>query len=77
MPHVAVAQSTKDIDWDHLELRVYSTTGEPAAGYVAPPGGSLRELAITRGADGNYLLNRGSSETNTGWRLTHVGGDER
>jgi alpha-D-xyloside xylohydrolase len=48
LPHIALAQSTKDLDWSSLDLVVFSTDGQPADGYVAlPPEAELHELSLT------------------------------
>ena len=45
IPRAEVAQSTDDINWDDLELRVFSTDGDPATGRVALPAGNVHEAA--------------------------------
>lgn len=47
LPHVKIAQSTKDMDWTNVELRVFST-GETAAvkGLFTRPDGDLRALSL-------------------------------
>ena len=44
LAHIKVAQSTKDMDWDNVELRVFSTdNGEARFG----PGSSSRKVKWT------------------------------
>ncbi|WP_369407479.1 hypothetical protein [Rhodothermus marinus] len=38
LPHIALAQSTMEMNWSRLELQVFSTDGAPARGWVALPG---------------------------------------
>jgi alpha-D-xyloside xylohydrolase len=45
IPHAAVAQSTNDIDWTHLELRAFGRDSS-ATGLVALPGGPAHELRV-------------------------------
>jgi alpha-D-xyloside xylohydrolase len=49
IPTVAVAQSTKDIDWTHVDLRVFSTDKAPATGLFALPSGNVRTLTVANG----------------------------
>ena len=49
LPHVAVAQSTSAIDWQHVELRVFSTDGQPSTGQFALPNGDLQTLRVESG----------------------------
>jgi alpha-D-xyloside xylohydrolase len=37
IPHIGLAQSTQDMDWRQLDLRVFSSTGQPAEGKVCLP----------------------------------------
>ncbi|HEX4468935.1 MAG TPA: TIM-barrel domain-containing protein, partial [Gemmatimonadaceae bacterium] len=67
LPHVAVAQSTSSIDWRHVELRVFSTDGQPATGRFAMPNGAVQTLRV----DGGRL----SADPLAGqvvWRLTRA-----
>src|SRR4029078_5444648 len=52
LPHIKVAQSTKDMDWDNVELRVFSTDSAAASGLFARPGGDVQTLSrVPRGRD--------------------------
>lgn len=37
VPHIKLAQSTKDMDWSELELKVYTADATSAKGYVCLP----------------------------------------
>ncbi len=37
LPHIKLAQSTKDMDWSNLELKVYAADAKKAKGYVCLP----------------------------------------
>ncbi len=58
LPHAALAQSTKDIDWTKLELRVFATpAAKTAAALVYLPGDKHpAALALARAADGRFRL---------------------
>jgi len=52
LPHLKVAQSTKDLDWDNVELRVFSTDGAAASGLFTRPDGGVQTLSVVpRGRD--------------------------
>ena len=52
LPHIKVAQSTKDMDWDNVELRVFSTDSAAATGLFTRPGGDAQTLSlVSRGRD--------------------------
>ena len=52
LPHIKVAQSTSDMDWDNVELRVFSTDSGPVSGLFTRPGGDLQPLSlVSRGRD--------------------------
>jgi alpha-D-xyloside xylohydrolase len=48
LPHLKVAQSTKDLDWDNVELRVFSTDGGAVSGLFTRPGGEVQTLSLIR-----------------------------
>jgi alpha-D-xyloside xylohydrolase len=47
LPHIAVAQSTKDMDWNNVELRVFSTDNAPVTGLFTRPDSDLQVLSLT------------------------------
>ncbi|HVF42477.1 MAG TPA: TIM-barrel domain-containing protein, partial [Pyrinomonadaceae bacterium] len=65
IPHVAPAQSTNDIDWKNVELRVFGTDGATASGLFALPDGPAQPLNVTGSALQNDPL-RGR----VNWRVT-------
>ena len=50
IPHVKVAQSTNDIDWKNVELRVFSTDNATASGLFALPDGGVQSLNVAGSA---------------------------
>lgn len=69
VPHVRVAQSTNDIDWRNVELRVFSTDDAPADGLFALPDGEVRTLSL-RGSAGAYALQADPLRGRVNWRVT-------
>ncbi|HEU4754043.1 MAG TPA: TIM-barrel domain-containing protein, partial [Armatimonadota bacterium] len=55
IPRVAVAQSTAEIDWTNVELRVFSSDGAPVSGIFALPDAPLRTLRLTDSGSGFTL----------------------
>lgn len=57
LPHIALAQSTAQMDWSQLELVAYSTTDAPAHGLVFRPGDSaLQTVTLNAAPDGQPQL---------------------
>jgi alpha-D-xyloside xylohydrolase len=46
LPHLKVAQSTKDLDWDNVELRVFSTDDAQSRGLFTRPGSGVQSLTL-------------------------------
>ena len=55
LPHIKLAQSTKDMDWDNIELRVFSTDTSQASGLFTRPDGGLQTLNLIHQARGFRL----------------------
>jgi alpha-D-xyloside xylohydrolase len=73
VPHAKVAQSTDDIDWDDIELRVFATDGQPAEGKFALPDGKVQRLELTSGSGGEYTLGNDPFGGDVQWRITRSG----
>jgi alpha-D-xyloside xylohydrolase len=69
IPHVKVAQSTADIDWKDVELRVFSTDGAAVGGTFALPGGGLYPLTLNT-SPGGYALQADPLRGRVSWRVT-------
>jgi alpha-D-xyloside xylohydrolase len=69
VPHVKVAQSTDDIDWKNVELRVFSTDHAAAAGRFALPTGNVQSLNLTGSAAG-YTLQGDPLRGQVKWQVT-------
>jgi alpha-D-xyloside xylohydrolase len=46
IPHIRLAQSTSEMEWNEIELRVFSSDGLPASGLFALPKGNLHVLEL-------------------------------
>ena len=47
LPHVALAQSTQDIDWSRIELKVYAVDSRQAEGLIClPSDGKLQQVQV-------------------------------
>ena len=57
LPHIKVAQSTSEMDWNNVELRVFSTGPAPVSGLFALPDGDLQTLRLDPAASGFALKN--------------------
>ncbi|HYX41688.1 MAG TPA: hypothetical protein VE821_08325, partial [Pyrinomonadaceae bacterium] len=71
IPHVKPAQSTNDIDWNDVELRVFSTDKVEASGLFTLPQGELQTLRLAAGQQGYALVNDPLAGR-VKWRITHV-----
>jgi alpha-D-xyloside xylohydrolase len=69
VPHVKVAQSTDDIDWKNVELRVFSTDDAPASGLFALPAGSVQQLDLAA-TNGGYALRADPLRGRVSWHVT-------
>jgi alpha-D-xyloside xylohydrolase len=56
IPHIELAQSTKDMDWSNLELKVYSTNDEPASGKIYLPDSDEVTTVTVSSENGGYEL---------------------
>jgi alpha-D-xyloside xylohydrolase len=52
LPHIAVAQSTSQMNWNDVQLRVFSTDGGTSTGAFVLPGGTMQALRV----DGTRLI---------------------
>jgi alpha-D-xyloside xylohydrolase len=46
LPHIKVAQSTKEMDWNNVELRVFSTDNAAVTGLFTRPDSGLQKLSL-------------------------------
>ena len=69
IPHVKVAQSTDDIDWKNVELRVFSTDNAGASGLFTLPQGGVQSLNLAGSASG-YALQADPLRGQVRWQVT-------
>jgi alpha-D-xyloside xylohydrolase len=69
IPHAELAQSTGEIDWHSLELKVFSAQAEAAEGLVClPEDGKLHPLHLERANDG-FALEGHALQGRVAWRI--------
>jgi alpha-D-xyloside xylohydrolase len=74
IPHIGIAQSTSQMDWKNIELRVFSTDRAPAAGLFSLPDGNPQSLNLT-GSQTGYALAADPLRNQVKWRITRFGGN--
>jgi alpha-D-xyloside xylohydrolase len=68
LPHIKVAQSTKDMDWNNVELRVFSTNSLAVNGLFTRPGDDLQRLSLVpRGRD--FVLQEDPQNGRVKWTI--------
>jgi alpha-D-xyloside xylohydrolase len=68
LPHIKVAQSTSAMDWDNVELRVFSTDPSPVTGLFTRPDGDLEMLMLVpRG--GSFVLRDDPQHGKVNWQI--------
>lgn len=73
IPHLALAQSTKDMDWSKLELMVFAADAGKAQGLIClPDDKKLRPLSLAK-KDGNFTLNDDPLGGKVLWTVKHFG----
>jgi alpha-D-xyloside xylohydrolase len=73
IPHIGLAQSTQELNWDEIELSVFTTDSGPAAGAFALPGGEVQSLEL-RATPTGYALAGDPLHGRVRWRITRVQG---
>jgi alpha-D-xyloside xylohydrolase len=69
IPHADLAQSTDEIDWHSLELKVFSARAEAAEGLIClPEDGELHPLRLERAKDG-FALEGDALGGRVAWRV--------
>ena len=72
IPHVAVAQSTSQMNWNQIELRVFSTDTSAATGLFAHPEGNLETLRLAASQNG-FVMKDDPLRAKVNWRITRFG----
>jgi alpha-D-xyloside xylohydrolase len=69
LPHIALAQSTRQMDWSKLELVVYAKDAATAKGEVFLPGDTdLHELTVTK-QGGAFKLDNDPLAGKVAWQI--------
>lgn len=72
IPHIKLAQSTKDMDWSTLELKVYGNTDSTPSGYVYLPEKEKVEMITLRKSGSNYRVVTDPYRSEVNWMVTVV-----
>ncbi|MEO8073385.1 MAG: TIM-barrel domain-containing protein [Acidobacteriota bacterium] len=70
LPHVKPAQNTGEIDWNTIELKVFSTDKADVSGMFALPNGNLQKLDLGV-SNNNYILKNDFSRGKIRWKINH------
>lgn len=68
LPHLKVAQSTSAMDWDNVELRVFSTDASPVTGLFTRPGSDVQTLSLVPRA-GSFALREDPQNGKVKWEI--------
>jgi alpha-D-xyloside xylohydrolase len=71
LPHLKVAQSTAGLDWNNVELRVFSSDNAPVSGWFAMPDGELKAIELSGSASG-YALKADPFAGKVKWQITRM-----
>jgi alpha-D-xyloside xylohydrolase len=72
LPHVKPAQNTAEIDWNNVELRVFSTGGREVLGKFALPDQELQQLELSLNK-ADYTLKNDFSGGRIKWQVRRFG----
>lgn len=70
LPMVKVAQNTAEIDWNNVELHVFSTDNADVSGKFALPNEELKTIELNFAKD-NYALKNDFSNGKIKWQINH------
>lgn len=71
IPHIKLAQHTRDLDWSDIELVVYSTDGNSAEGQVClPDENELHLLTLQRIGPNRFELSEDPLDGRVSWRIS-------
>jgi alpha-D-xyloside xylohydrolase len=73
VPHVKPAQSTSEIDWNDVELRVFSTDGAQSSGLFTTPQGALETIRVASTGQGGFAVQNDPLKGKVRWRVTRGG----
>jgi alpha-D-xyloside xylohydrolase len=70
IPHITVAETTSQLDWNNIELRVFSNDGAEAAGLFSLPQGNLQPVKVEASPNGLVVKDKDQLPSNVRWRIT-------
>jgi len=72
LPHLKVAQSTAEMDWNNVELRVFSTDNAPVSGWFTSPTSDALQLNL-ESSGRSYALKSDPLAGKVKWQITKAG----
>lgn len=72
IPHAQVAQSTSEINWKEIELRVFSSDQASATGLFTTPDSGVQSIT-TNGSPSGYVLKEDPTRGQVKWQIKHFG----
>jgi alpha-D-xyloside xylohydrolase len=72
IPHIGLAQSTRDMDWSSLELKIYGAGSGEVSGLVAIPGEETVHRIVLNRSGRRYILSGDPLEGRVHWKVTDV-----
>jgi alpha-D-xyloside xylohydrolase len=76
IPHLKVAQSTSEMDWNEVELRTFATDNAQSSGLFSLPGGDLVDLKVDSAPRGGSLK-ADPLNGKVRWRITRAPSQQR
>ena len=71
LPHLKVAQSTSEMDWSNVELRVFSSDSAPVSGWFTSPQSDVVSLELI-GSPRGYSLKSDPLAGKVKWQITRA-----
>jgi alpha-D-xyloside xylohydrolase len=69
LAHLKVAQSTSAMDWNNVELKVFSSDNGPVSGWFTSPGNDLVQLELSNSPRG-FALKTDPLNGKVKWQIT-------
>lgn len=69
IPHIGLAQSTKDMDWSQLELKVYSSKATKATGLVCLPSDNILKTISLSKNEAGFSLDKDPFDGKVKWTI--------
>ena len=69
IPHIKIAQSTSQMDWSNLELKVYSKDLDKADGLICLPGDQVLHKMSFEKKNGTFTLENDPLKGKVNWKV--------